>query len=187
MKKKILALTVLLLLVAGCTPEATNESADSPAAESTTESALNPIEENMEESNEPDGEEAEGTNPDVTTVPPSGSVDLGQLTPDAGTEDGDLIVQPAPGIPDPEAQMVQLAGEALAERLGIDIGEVTLVEAVSMEWPDAGLGCPSPDFMYAAVITPGYQITLEAQGQSYTYHTDTVENAVLCVDGQPAE
>jgi hypothetical protein len=41
--------------------------------------------------------------------------------------------------------------------------------------------------LYAAVITPGYQITLEAEGQSYIYHTDMVETVVLCVDGRPAE
>jgi hypothetical protein len=41
--------------------------------------------------------------------------------------------------------------------------------------------------MYAAVITPGFEITLEAQDQSYIYHTDTGDTVVLCIDGRPAE
>jgi hypothetical protein len=64
---------------------------------------------------------------------------------------------------------------------------VTLVASEATEWPDSGLGCPSPDALYLTVITPGYRITLEAEGQTYVYHTDRLENVVLCVDGRPAE
>lgn len=165
MFKRIIACVVLGLVVVGCSPEA----AELPTAES----AIDP---------------GEGTidNPEVTSVPPAGSVDLGELTPEAGG-DGDLIEQPAPGVPDPEVKMVQLASEHLAEYLDIDISEVTLVEAVFREWPDAGLGCPDPEFVYAAVITPGYEITLEAEDENYSYHTDVVEAVVLCVNGLPVE
>lgn len=100
---------------------------------------------------------------------------------------GELIVQPALGEPDPEVKMVQLASQDLAGRLGIDISEVALAETVSKDWPDGSLGCPSPDTTYLTVITPGFEITLEAQGETYSYHTDTNEYFVLCVDGQPAE
>jgi hypothetical protein len=168
MIKRIMALILMIVIVVGCTAE---EAAERPTAETTPDAAVSP------------GEES-GDNPDVTSVPPAGSVDLGELTPEAG-EDGDLIVQPAPGVPDPEVKMVQIAAQHLADRLGIDVGEVTLVEAVFREWPDTGLGCPDPDVLYAAVITPGYEITLEAEGESYSYHTDQVEMVVLCVDGRP--
>lgn len=186
----------MTILIIGCTPEDTNQTADLPPAKNTAESAVDPVEEPVEESeakesadsNAPESDLGEVVNSDVTLVAPSGGVDLSELTPAAGADQNqDLIVQPAPGIPDPELKMVQLAAENLANRLGIDIGEITLVEATFMDWPDSGLGCPSPDLLYAAVITPGYQITLEAQGQTYIYHTDSVDNVVLCVDGLPAE
>lgn len=177
MMKKIIALAILLLIIGGCTPDE-SQTADLPPAENTSESAVNPVEEPVADETQSPGE---------TSVAPSDSVNLGEITPEPAQEDGDLIVQPAPGIPDPEVKMVQLASEQLAERLGVDIGEITLVEAVSRDWPDSGLGCPSPDLIYAAVITPGYQITLEAEGETYIYHTDTGDNAVLCVDGQPAD
>jgi hypothetical protein len=48
------------------------------------------------------------------------------------------------------------------------------------QWSDTSLGCPQEGFMYAQVITPGYLIVLEAQGQTYEYHTDTQANVVLC-------
>ena len=48
-----------------------------------------------------------------------------------------------------------------------------------MEWSDASLGRPQPGMMYAQVITPGYLVVLEADGQQYTYHTDTARFAVL--------
>ena len=34
--------------------------------------------------------------------------------------------------------------------------------------------------MYAQVITPGYLITLEANGQQYEYHTNETNVVVLC-------
>jgi hypothetical protein len=166
---------LLLLTIIGCTPDETADPAQLPPAPSTSDATPNPVEEPVDD-------------PVVTVVAPSGSVDLGQLTPEAASEeDGELIVQPAPGVPNPEVQMIQIASQHLADRLGIDIGEVTFVEAAAQDWPDSSLGCPSPDLLYAAVITPGYDITLEAQGQSYSYHTDTVENVVLCIDGLPAD
>lgn len=181
---------ILVVLIVGCTPDETAESL--PPAQNTAESAVNPVEEpGQEQSLDPNasvGNTGVLTNTDVTLVAPSGSVDLNDLTENPPTdEEGGQIEQPAPGIPDPEVKMVQLASEALAERLGIDISEVTLVESVAQDWPDGGLGCPSPDAIYAAVITPGYQITLAAQDESYIYHTDTAETVVLCIDGLPAE
>ena len=50
----------------------------------------------------------------------------------------------------------------------------------AVEWSDASLGCPQEGFMYAQVITPGYLIILEAQGEQYEYHTDQTTNVVLC-------
>jgi hypothetical protein len=89
--------------------------------------------------------------------------------------------EPAGVTPPPEAeQVVQLATEDLAEQLGVEPEEIRLISVEAMEWSDASLGCPQPDMMYTQVITPGYKVVLEAQGERYEYHTDTATNVVLC-------
>jgi hypothetical protein len=60
----------------------------------------------------------------------------------------------------------------LADRLGIDEADVSVVSVEFTEWSDTSLGNPQPGFLYAQVITPGFNIVLEANGQSYEYHTD---------------
>jgi hypothetical protein len=51
---------------------------------------------------------------------------------------------------------VDLAKSDLAERLGVGLGEITVLSVEATEFPDASLGVPEPDKMYAQVITPGY-------------------------------
>lgn len=84
----------------------------------------------------------------------------------------------------PQALLDQVRGD-LATRLGIAADAIAVVEARYVEWRDGSLGCPEPGQAYPQVITPGYQLTLRAQGQEYTYHTDTLRAAVLCVNGRP--
>ena len=52
-------------------------------------------------------------------------------------------------------------------------------------WPNGGLGCPQEGMAYAEVLVGGSRVTLEADGQSYTYHTAGTTEYVLCVDGVP--
>ena len=65
----------------------------------------------------------------------------------------------------------ELAVADLAKQLGIATESITVRSVEAVEWSDASLGCPEPGMMYAQVITPGYRIVLEANGQSYEYHT----------------
>jgi hypothetical protein len=89
--------------------------------------------------------------------------------------------EPAHVTPSPEAeQVVGLAREDLARRLGLASEDVGLVSVEAVEWSDASLGCPQPGMMYAQVITPGFLVTLEAGGETYEYHTDTGDQVVLC-------
>jgi hypothetical protein len=71
------------------------------------------------------------------------------------------------------AQLVAQARADLAQRLGLSAESFQLTSAEAVEWPDTSLGCPKPGFMYAQVITPGYLIVLEADGQKYEYHADS--------------
>lgn len=64
------------------------------------------------------------------------------------------------------------AQAAVARHLGIAPEAITLISSELVEWPNACLGLAAADEMCAEVITPGYRIVLEADGQRYTVHTD---------------
>ncbi len=69
----------------------------------------------------------------------------------------------------------------LSEKTGTPEDQISIVSIEAKDWPDSSLGCPEEGFMYAQVITPGYLVVLEADGQQYNYHTDEIgKNVVLC-------
>ncbi|HZX94985.1 MAG TPA: hypothetical protein VFE90_10745 [Myxococcales bacterium] len=78
-----------------------------------------------------------------------------------------------------EARVYELARADLARRLGIAEDSVKAHFIRPQKWPDASLGCPQPDTMYAQVETPGFLIELEAAGKTYSYHSDR-KSVVLC-------
>ena len=83
--------------------------------------------------------------------------------------------------PDAASQpLVDMAKQALAKDLGIASDDIRLVAIEAVEWNDSSLGCPQPDQAYLQVITPGYRIVLETQGQRYEYHTDQRGTVVRC-------
>jgi hypothetical protein len=76
-------------------------------------------------------------------------------------------------------RIFHLARTDLAKRLGIEERAIKKVSVQAKTWPDASLGCPKPDEMYAQVETEGYLIELEAGGKKYAYHSDR-KRAVPC-------
>jgi hypothetical protein len=78
------------------------------------------------------------------------------------------------------ARMAQLARAALVREQGLAEADITIVAVQPNEWRDSSLGCPKPGLNYLQVITPGYLITLEAQGQRYEYHSDSNQRVVRC-------
>lgn len=93
-------------------------------------------------------------------------------------EEGDEVV-PQPGT----EELVKAAKEDLSKRLGIAQEEITLQAATSVEWRDGSLGCPEPGTNYLTVVTPGYLVELEAQGQVYSYHAGQ-DSPFLCENPQ---
>jgi hypothetical protein len=67
----------------------------------------------------------------------------------------------------------------LAKRAGAAVADIKTRSVEAVNWPDASLGCPQPDMMYAQVVTPGQRIVLEAGGQTYEYHSGGA-NVVFC-------
>jgi hypothetical protein len=121
--------------------------------------------------------------PTSATMPsPIGSIPLPTAIPD-------LLMTPASSTPepgetsDPDMQeLIKHAKADLAKRLGINMDSIIQVKVQSIEWPDTSLGCPQPDVAYAQIVTPGYIIQLEVQGQFYVYHSDRGENIIMCVE-----
>jgi len=77
-------------------------------------------------------------------------------------------------------EIVSQARDELAGELGVQPEKISVVEAEAMRWSDSSLGCPEPGKMYAQVITPGYRIVLEHEGERYDYHTNQQGYMKLC-------
>jgi hypothetical protein len=82
-------------------------------------------------------------------------------------------------LPEGSQQLVEQVKQDLAQRLNVPIDDISVVSVRAMEWPSSALGCPEPGTMYLDVITPGFEIILEANGQQYAYHTGR-SDFVLC-------
>jgi hypothetical protein len=87
-------------------------------------------------------------------------------------------------LPTPLPNNVQIlldtAKADLAQQLSISPSEINLVTALEVTWPDSSLGCPQPGTAYAQVLTDGFLIRLEANGNIHEYHGDTNGQVVSC-------
>ncbi|MDQ2998975.1 MAG: hypothetical protein M3R61_18240 [Chloroflexota bacterium] len=92
----------------------------------------------------------------------------------------ELSIKPGAAPAGPAARIGELARAALAQELAVAATDITVVAVEATEWRDSSLGCPKPGMNYLQVITPGYKITLAAQGQRYEYHSDTNTRVVRC-------
>ena len=73
------------------------------------------------------------------------------------------------------------ARKLLAEGLDTEPRALILESTEEVDWPDASLGCPQEDQMYAQVITPGHRMVFNFEGETYRVHTDEDgAQAVLC-------
>ena len=89
---------------------------------------------------------------------------------------------------DPTAtRMVQKAREHLMKKFNVSNDQITVFSVQRVTWPDASLGCPQPENLYAQVLTPGFQIMFEASGKTFSYHTDESDIVVLCDIRPPNE
>jgi hypothetical protein len=67
---------------------------------------------------------------------------------------------------------VENARNDLAQRLNINGGDVKEKSVEDADFPDMALGAAEEDEMSGQMITRGWRIKLEAQGQSYEYRAD---------------
>ncbi len=67
---------------------------------------------------------------------------------------------------------VAAARADLAARFERDLADVQVVSATRQQWPDSCLGAAEEDEVCAQVITPGYEVLLLLDNNSYTFRTD---------------
>ena len=84
-----------------------------------------------------------------------------------------------------EQNMVNLSLENLSRKLNIGVEQIRVTNVTKVVWRDASLGCPKPGVDYLRVETPGFSITLEADGKSYEFHTDESKRVTMCNNAQP--
>lgn len=73
-------------------------------------------------------------------------------------------------LPVPDA--VSAVRMLIADKLGISEGLVIIMTAYKKDWPNACLGLALEDEICSQVITPGYEVTIQAQGREFIYHTN---------------
>ncbi|MCB0138113.1 MAG: hypothetical protein KDD75_23635, partial [Caldilineaceae bacterium] len=77
--------------------------------------------------------------------------------------------------------------QVLAQQLQLDLSEVDITEVEAVTWGDQCLGVPNPVELCAAAETPGYRITLTANGDTYVYHTNEDGSLVRLADVPEAQ
>ncbi len=119
---------------------------------------------------------------DVEPAPPSPiSSPTVPFTPEVPTQMPDEGTPPSPAAYDPALQpLVTQAVDDLAARLALDAGQIEVVEAKAVVWPDSSLGCPQPGMAYKQVPQDGALIVLRAGGRLYEYHTGGSRGLFLC-------
>jgi hypothetical protein len=130
----------------------------------------------------------------IGTVIPSEDVPS-QTDESALPDEGDTTMTPI--LPTPAAaglqNLIEKAKVDLVQRLSASTEDIILLEARSVTWPDASLGCPQEGMAYAQVLTPGYLIRLQVGDQEFEYHASRGTEVVHCeypmppVEGTPGD
>ncbi len=84
------------------------------------------------------------------------------------------------GLPDGDTtEIAQKVRQALSDKAGIALDQIQVLSVEPVEWPDGCLGIRTRGVACIQVITPGYLVMLEADGQTFEFHTDAKANAIL--------
>lgn len=107
-----------------------------------------------------------------------------------GSVDGTDVDEPVDGAGGDTGEVdLDAATEAavadLAASEGVDPGEIQVVTAEEVTWPDGALGCPDPDQMYTQALVPGYRVILDVDGEEVHYHGAEGAEPTRCDDPEP--
>ena len=119
---------------------------------------------------------------------PGVSVNLADIPKDDGESaktGAENVEMPAPGRLQTEDTLIHNISVDLSNRLGIDLSQVTLIESTPTTWSNGAIGCPAEGMMYTDALVEGYQVTVEANGQEYIYHSAGLKSFLWCDNGLP--
>ncbi|HNT75475.1 MAG TPA: hypothetical protein PKH77_10690 [Anaerolineae bacterium] len=73
---------------------------------------------------------------------------------------------------------------AVAQALGFEKSDLTLISSEEVQWRDSSLGCPQKDMHYLQVITPGWRVIFaDATGKQYDIRTpENMGHYIICVN-----
>ncbi len=126
-----------------------------------------------------------------------------ETSPAAGSIDEDVAVSPTessstaepaetktPAMARPPAEpltpetMAEKAKEDLAERSGVAVDQITVVRNDEVTWRDGSIGCAKKGMNYTMALVPGQLVVLEADGETYQYHSAQGRAPFLCENPQ---
>jgi hypothetical protein len=113
---------------------------------------------------------------------PSPPADASRPPVAAGRPTAEAAATPVEALVDEaSAPAVDAAKEQFAADTGVPKDEITVVRVEPMTWSDSSLGCGKSGSSYLQVLTPGYRVTLEANGERRVYHTTDGQNGPVNV------
>ncbi len=95
------------------------------------------------------------------TVPPSGALPTPTVTP--------VTLTPAE----------KAAEQALSQKYNIPLDQITIVSKESVAWPNGCLGVVIPGVLCTDIVTDGYRVIMEANGQQYEFRTNLDGSTVI--------
>jgi hypothetical protein len=69
-------------------------------------------------------------------------------------------------------QAIDAAVTQLSQSVGANVEDIRVLSAERVEWGNACLDLAAAGETCAMVVTPGFRVILEANGQQYEFHTD---------------
>jgi hypothetical protein len=69
--------------------------------------------------------------------------------------------------------------QALSQKYNIPVDQIKVVSTEAVTWPNGCLGVVLPGVMCTDVVTDGFRIMLEANGQQYEFHTNLDGSSVI--------
>ena len=173
-------IVIAAFLAAACGAETTQPPADPQDAVGTTATNADGVGNATAAPSDSEPAETPSTEaPIVTTTPPPDASPEGTEPPPstAPTPSTDRT----PGEVDPAlALFVETATADLASRLGVGEGDITVLAAELVVWPDSALGCPQPGMAYTQVQVDGFRIVLFSKGEQFAYHGGGSRGPFLC-------
>ena len=110
------------------------------------------------------------TSDELPTPPANTETPTEEPQPPATSGDNPLPGSVVHDVPTPP--LIDAIKKDLALVLSIPEEEILVLSSVERDWPDACLGLAGDDEICAQVITPGFEVTLRAQGVEYRYRTN---------------